>query len=492
MIEFRTRPMILLAAGSIFAGGCGDPLPAGQSSPNILLIVADDLGWADLGCYGADLHETPHLDKLAGEGILFTNAYAAAPVCSPTRASILTGKYPARLNFTIWSEAASPAERKNQEQYRFLPPATIENLPLSEVTIAELLKERGYLTAHIGKWHVGNLQHFPETQGFDVSFAASQRGAPPTFFYPYRGPGFGEYRFVLDMGRDGQGNYFTNREGEYLTDRLTDEAMKMMDDAGNRPFFMSLNYYNPHTPIEAKPEDVAYFKAKVTPEMHHQNEIYAAMIQSLDDNVGRLLAKLEELKIAPHTIVIFISDNGGYINENRGRVVTSNHPLRSGKGSLYEGGIRIPMIVRIPGDSHGRIVHTPVSTIDFLPSFLDLLDLPVPDSIDGLSIRPLLQGNISTELEDRPLFWHYPHYYPTTTPVSAVRLGSWKLMEYLGYDTIELYHLEPDPGESVNLASERKEMADSLLTLLRNWKTETGARGVIPNPAYSGVDTMSW
>jgi arylsulfatase A len=493
MKSFANKPFILLAAGSLAAGGCIGPSPTGQVSPNILLIVADDLGWADLGCYGADLHETPHIDKLAAEGILFTNAFAAAPVCSPTRASILTGKYPARLNFTIWSEAASPAERKNQEQYRFLPPETVENLPLSEVTLAELLHEQGYLTAHVGKWHVGNLQHFPETHGFDVSFAASQRGAPPTFFYPYRGPGFGEYRFVLDMGRDAQGNYFTDREGEYLTDRLTDEAMKMMEDAGKRPFFMSLNYYNPHTPIEAKPEKVAYFKAKVKPGMHHQNEIYAAMIQSLDDNVGRLMAKLEELQIASNTLVIFISDNGGYINENRGRVVTSNHPLRSGKGSLYEGGIRIPMIVRLPGNtSYGRKVDTPVSTIDFLPSLMDFLDLPVPDSIDGSSIRPLLSGHTSMELENRPLFWHYPHYYPTTTPVSAVRQGNWKLLHFLGYDTPELYHLESDPGESVNLATERKQIADSLLMLLRNWKAETRARDVLPNPAYSGVDTKNW
>ena len=229
--------------------------------PNIIFITVDDLGWVDLGCYGADLHETPNIDALAKASTLFTNSYAAAPVCSPTRASIMTGKTPANLQLTIWIEAAGH-ERRARENRKFITPQTVENLPLEEVSLAELLKQKGYLTAHIGKWHLGDLMHFPETQGFDISFAASQRGAPPTFFYPYRGQAFGEYRFVTDMAMDADNHYFSDREGEYLTDRLTDEAIKIISDAKEKPFFLNLSYYSVHTPIEAKEKDVQYFKGK--------------------------------------------------------------------------------------------------------------------------------------------------------------------------------------------------------------------------------------
>lgn len=477
--------LILECSAAILLAGCGAVSGPAVKKPNILFIVADDLGWADLKCYGADLHETPNIDRLAAKSAMFLNSYAAAPVCSPTRASLMTGKYPARLNFTIWSEAASVSERKNQDVYKFLPPQTLESLPLEEVTIAEKLKENGYLTGHIGKWHLGDLMHFPETQGFDVSVAASQRGAPPTYFYPYKGEAFGEFRYVGNLGTSSEGKYFTDRKGEYLTDRLTDEAIKMMSDAGSRPFYLNLWYYNVHTPLEAKARDIDYFKDKLTPGFHHKNETYAAMVKSLDDNVGRLLKKLDELGIAENTVVVFISDNGGYINEYKNKTVTSNYPLKSGKGSLYEGGIRIPTLIYLPqSPQNSKRIDTPVSTIDFYPTLLDITGTGNDNVVDGKSLFPLLQGKTDTSLQNRALYWHYPHYYPTTTPVSAIREGNWKLLEYLEDSRLELYDLTTDPGETRDLVPEKAEKAGILLQKLHNWKKSVDAKGIVRNPSY--------
>jgi arylsulfatase A-like enzyme len=399
----------------------------------------------------------------------------------------MTGKYPARLHFTIWSEAASVLERKDQEVYKYLPPQTIESLPLKEVTIAEKLKENGYITAHVGKWHIGDLMHFPETQGFDVSIAASQRGAPPTYFYPYKGFAFNEFRFVGNLGTDANGKYFTERKGEYLTDRLTDEAMKIIEDAGSNSFYLNLWFYSVHTPIEAKTEDIIYFKNKLSPEFHHQNETYAAMVKSVDDNIGRLLKKIDDLGIAKKTIVILISDNGGYINEYNNKAVTSNFPLRSGKGSLYEGGIRIPTIIYYPRYSTSvQKIQTPISTIDFFPTILDMIGIKNNIQVDGKSFLSLLKGVSDTSLQNRTLFWHYPHYYATTTPVSALREGNWKLLEYLEDEHVELYNLNDDMGENHNLVNEEPEKVKILLERLNNWKNEIGAQTITLNPNYQG------
>ncbi len=469
--------------------GCNRKPALDSNKPNIVFVVVDDLGWSDLGCYGADLHETPNLDKLANKSHVFTNSYAAAPVCSPTRASIMTGKYPARLNFTIWSEAASVAERKNQEVYKFLPPQTIENLPAEEVSLAEKLKEIGYLTAHVGKWHIGDFSHFPETQGFDISIAASQRGAPPTFFFPYKGFAFGEFRFVGNLGSDPDGNYFTDRKGEYLTDRLTDEALKIIEDASSRPFYLNLCYYSVHTPIEAKEQDVTLFKNKLSHKFHHQNETYAAMVKSVDENIGRLLKKLDQLGIAENTVVIIISDNGGYINEYKNKVVTNNFPLRSGKGSLYEGGIRIPTIISIPNyPSKVKTINIPISTIDFFPTIMELLGVTDYPKMDGKSFLSAIKGNPDKSIRDRELYWHYPHYYPTTTPVSAIRQGPWKMLEYLEDGHLELYNLESDLGESKNLADSKPDKASELLKKLHHWKTETNAGKITLNPNFKNAD----
>jgi arylsulfatase A-like enzyme len=423
---------------------------------NFVFLLADDLGWADLACYGGDLHETPHLDRLAKESVRFTDAYAAAPVCTPTRASILTGKTPARLHMTIWREASGdpPLKRK------VVPPVTVGDLPHEEVTLAEVLHDAGYYTAHVGKWHLGGASHYPETHGFDANIGGSHWGAPTTFFYPYSGSGtFGnEFRYVphLELGSP----------DEYLTDRLTDEAIRIVERVHDQPFFLNMWWHTVHTPIEAPEEMVEPYRERLRPELNHQNATYAAMVESLDTNAGRLLAKLEELGIADRTVVVFTSDNGGFINNNRGQVVTNNTPLRSGKGSLYEGGVRVPLMVRWPGVTpEGEVCRAPVSTIDFYPTLLEIAGLSGSAdhnaSVDGMSLVPILKKPDASLARDT-LYWHYPHYYPTTAPVSSIRQADWKLLHYYEDDRVELYNLADDLGEERNLASGRAEVAGKL------------------------------
>ncbi len=459
--------------------------------PNIIFITVDDLGWADLECYGADLHETPHIDALASISTLFTNSYAAAPVCSPTRASIMTGKTPANLQLTIWIEAAGH-ERKTSNDQKLITPQTMENLPLGEVTLAELLKQKGYLTAHIGKWHLGDLMHFPETQGFNVSFAASQRGAPPTFFYPYRGHAFGEYRFVTDMATDAEHKYFSDRDGEYLTDRLTDEAIRVISDAKGEPLFLNLNYYSVHTPIEAKEKDVQYFQGKKQEKFIHQNETYAAMVKSIDDNVGRIIELLKSSGTFHKTMLILTSDNGGYINAFRDIKVTDNTPMRSGKGSLYEGGIRIPTLISAPflGQQQAS-VDLPISTIDYLPTLCELTGTELPEGVEGISFLDALTKKEGSAQPNRHLFWHYPHYYPTTTPVSAIRQGNWKLLEFYEDNHIELYNLKEDVAEKNNLEKAHPEKAEELLSLLQEWRQLVNAPMPRPNPDHQENNTRN-
>jgi len=448
-----------------------------QRPLNFVFVLADDLGWSDTTVYGGDLHETPNLDRLARSGVRFERGYAAAPVCSPTRASIHTGKYPARLHITIWREASRrpPADR------RLIPPVVEENLPHAEVTFAELLREMGYFTAHVGKWHLGNAEHYPETHGFDAHIGGTVWGAPATFFWPYRGlfPS-GEYRYVPGL--------HGGRPGEYLTDRLTDEALKLIDSAGDRPFFLNLCYYTVHTPIEGKPELVERYRARLRPGLRHQNAAYAAMVHSLDENVGRVLDRLERNGVADRTVVIVTSDNGGYINPFRGQVVTDNHPLRSGKGSLYEGGLRVPLIIRWPGVTvPGGVSNEPVSSIDFYPTILEMAgaggDPKHNAAVDGRSLAPLLKDP-RARLAREELFFHYPHYYATTSPVSAILAREWKLLEYFEDGRTELYHLGRDPSETSNLASAEPEVARRLHERLRAWRAEVNAQLPAANPGY--------
>ncbi len=460
--------------------------------PNIVLIVSDDMGWRDLGCYGNSFHETPHIDRLAEGSLRFTNAYAAAPVCTPTRASIQTGKYPARLQMTVWSENARKIHGITEGQ-KLIPAFSGPDLSLSEVTIGEVLKKAGYKTIHIGKWHLGESGFYPENQGYDVSIAGGSWGCPATFFYPYRGPFGGSQRYIPGLERSGYGEhrYFTDREGEFLTDRLTDEAIRIMKDAthSQHPFFLNLNYYNVHTPIEAPDSLVNYYREKMPGDGSGDNPVYAAMVHIVDQNVGRILRTIRHLDVAGHTIVIFTSDNGGYTGEYKGMQVTDNSPLRSGKGSLYEGGIRIPLVVKYPGVTpKGSVCEWPVITNDFYATFCAMAGVK-SDTLftDGFSLLPVLRDP-EAQLPREALFWHYPHYYSVTTPVSAVRYRDWKLLKYYEDNRVELYDLANDPGEKKDLAEERPEIKTMVLSLLEDWLKATDAALPAQNPEYPSAN----
>ncbi len=479
-VFFSTCLLSCLAV--VFGQSAGFAAPAGSTEeparPNVVLIVADDLGWSDLACYGSDLHETPHIDRLASQGVLFSNAYSASPVCSPTRASILTGRHPARLKMTIWREAA--LERGNR---RMLEPIVRDQLPLSEITLAEKLHSAGYYTAHVGKWHLGRAGAYPQTQGFDINIGGTLWGAPQSFFYPFRGTQYyRDWRYVPDLE--------PSHEGDYLTDRLTDKAIEVIRLNQDRPFFLNLWYHTVHTPIEGKPEIVARYAQKIRPGANHQNPDYAAMVSSLDENVGRILKVLDDEQLADRTIVVFFSDNGGYINECRlqpGRAVTNNAPLRSGKGSLYEGGIRVPLIIKTPDRAPtGTVCKIPVWSCDLMPTLLDLCGLfnekdPLP--LDGLSLKRLLYEP-HAEWEREVLYFHYPHYYPTTTPVSAILVRPWKLLNFFEDNRIELYNLANDPGEKNNLAKQHPEIARKLKAKLQKWLHSVDAPLPEVNPSW--------
>ncbi|MCC6682378.1 MAG: sulfatase [Phycisphaeraceae bacterium] len=417
--------------------------------PNVVFLLVDDLGWADLGCTGSTFYQTPNVDHLAAEGVRFTNAYAACPVCSPTRASILTGRYPARLNLTDWIPGHDHPEAP------LVVPQFNQQLPLEEVTIAEVLRDAGYATAAIGKWHLGGKDYFPQHQGFDLNVAGNHMGQPAK-------GGYYDASLIESMP--------PGHEGQYLTDALTDEACKWIEANRQRPFFLYMSYYVVHTPIEGKPEKVEKYKALAREDNPQHNPGYAAMVETMDDSVGVIRAKLAELGIADRTIVIFMSDNGGLSH------VTSNAPLRDGKGWLYEGGIREPMIVYAPGVTRaGTLEDTQVISTDFFPTILDLLGLPLQLDLhlDGISFAPLLRR--TGTLPPRPLFWHYP-YYHQTTPAGAVRFGDWKLIEYFEDDRVELYNLADDIGEQNDLSQQNPQKTQELLDTLHQWRQQVDAK----------------
>lgn len=473
----RWLPAFLGLVGWLLAGPLG---MAWAARPNIVLILADDLGAHDLGCYGADLHETPAIDRLARDGMRFQQAYSPSPVCTPTRASLLTGKHPARLRMTIWSEGSL----KGPQDRKLLQAESRHDLPRSERTLAAILQSAGYLTATVGKWHLGDANHAPETHGFDVNIGGTHWGAPATFFFPYRGSGrFGaEMRYVpgLEFGVP----------GEYLTDRLTDEALRVIDTgvARGQPFFLYLAHHAPHTPIEAKAADVAHFESRVRPGMRHQNPVYAAMVRSLDESVGRVLGRLRERGVETNTVVVFASDNGGYIGTDaRQQIpVTTNAPLRSGKGSLYEGGIRVPLLVRWPGVTKpGTESAGPVVLTDLFRTLMRAAGVPEDPAVpaDGVDLTPLMQDPKGS-LPREALYFHYPHYYhaPKTAPVSALRMGPWKLVEHLEDRRVELFRLDADPGEGRDLSVEEPKRASELRERLQRWRTEVDAAMPRPNP----------
>jgi len=443
---------------------------------NVILILVDDMGWTGVGCYGSDLHQTPNIDRLAKQSMKFTNAYAASPVCSPTRASIMTGISPAKLHMTIWHESAAhpPQNRK------VIPPVTEGSLALDYTTLADVLHQAGYYTAHLGKWHLGTAGYYPENQGFDVNIGGTFWGCPSTFFFPYKGP-FGsqkEMRYVphLEGGS----------EGEYLTDRLTTEALKIMKAQAGNTLFLNMCYYTVHTPIEGKPDLVKKYDGLVDPKADHHNANYAAMTETLDENVGRILKQIDELGMTDNTVVIFTSDNGGYINGYREMDhVTGNAPLRSGKGSLYEGGVRVPLLIKWPGVTKpGAVSDEPVTTCDFYPTLLEILGLPGDSThnakVEGMSLVPLLQET-AMRLKRDSVYFHYPHYYPTTTPVSSVRSRDWKLLEYYEDGRLELYNLADDLNESKNLAKQNPEKTAELQEDLHRWLNKNDAQIPVAN-----------
>lgn len=468
---------ILLAVPVLFLGT--PTLPAVETRPNVILILLDDLGWADLGCYGSTYHKTPNIDRLAAEGMRFTQAYAACPVCSPTRASILTGKWPARLHLTDWLPGRTdmPGQMLNRPKFR-------QELPLEEVTLAEHLKAAGYATAHIGKWHLGGKGFGPREQGFDLNIGGNEKGSPSGYFAP----------FNSKKGRDVPG-LEDAPEGAYLTDLFTDQAVKFIQDNKDRPFFLYLPHFAVHTPLQAKKDLIAKYQAGKNQPGRQSNPIYAAMLESADDSVGRILQTLEQLKLNQKTILLFTSDNGGLAtNEGANTPATINSPLREGKGHLYEGGIRVPLIVRWPGKIKSEsLSESPVCSIDYLPTLLELCNLSAsggrqpPDnkapSFDGLSLVPILKQ--TSDVSRDAFYWHYPHYSNQLgKPGGAVRAGDYKLIEFYEDGRRELFNIKNDRGEGTNLADKKPAKVKELAEKLDAWRKSVDAQMMTANPDY--------
>ncbi|MEO6788673.1 MAG: sulfatase [Chthoniobacteraceae bacterium] len=420
--------------------------------PNIIIFLIDDLGATDLGCTGSTFYETPNIDRLAKDGCLFPNTYAACTVCSPTRSAIITGKYPARLHITDWIAG------HNRPFAKLKIPDWQQELPKTEKTIAHWLGEAGYRTCAIGKWHLS--PGGPAAHGFDIAIADNHKGQPASYLSPYHNP-----------------NITDGPPGESLTHRLTEEAAKFITTKSDKPFFLYFAHYAVHTPLGARPEVTAKYEEKAKITTPQGKAKYAAMIEGVDDSVGRIRALLAEQKLADNTLIIFTSDNGGLILGD----VTSNLGMRAGKGSAYEGGVRVAGIVDWPGVSRpGTTNATPVITMDWFATVLDAAGVKAPS--EGVSVRPLLRGE---KVAPRPLFWHYPHYHPGgATPYSAIRDGDFRLVHFYEDGRDELYNLAADPEEKRDLAATEKEKTAALRAKLDTWLKETGAQFPTPNPNY--------
>lgn len=515
----------LLALATVFAPAVS--ASAAERMPNVVFFLVDDLGWRDLGCYGSSFYETPHIDRFASESMRFTDAYAACHVCSPTRASILTGQYPATIGITDWLPG------RKEFPFQQLQNAPLrQHLPFDETTLAEALKQHGYATGHFGKWHLGEAPSGPLEHGFDVQVPRWNKGWPRAGYHaPFRLEGL------------------PDAPGDYLTDRLTDEALKYVEQNRDRPFFLYLSHFAVHDPIQGRADLVEKYRAKredppaggagepfileanpdaanplspaeldarleeeafqghrvlphrtVKIKQRQDNAQFAAMVESMDQSFGRVLTKLAALGIEDETIVIFFSDNGGMSAANfgrPGRVIpqsrldaaysTSNLPLRAGKGWLYEGGIRVPLIIRWPGEGqHGRICDVPVISTDFYPTILDMIRAPAATdaAIDGVSLAPLLRG--AEQLDREAIYWHFPHYsnHGMQSPGGAVRAGDYKLIEYFENSTVQLFNLREDPGEQNDLAVEQPKRAARLRAMLHQWRKGVSAPMPQPNPDY--------
>jgi arylsulfatase A-like enzyme len=464
-----------LATGTAALGFLGRVRAAESVPPklNFIFILVDDMGQRDLGCYGSTFYETPNTDRLASQGMRFTDAYAAGPVCSPTRASILTGKYPARLHLTDYIGASRTG--------KLLPAKFLDHLPLEEVTLGEAFKEAGYTTFFAGKWHLGKKEFYPDRQGFETIVGVADGMKR---FSPYG---------CKDLP-DGP-------PGEYITDRLTEESLKFLDANRDRPFLLYLSHYAVHIPIEAKKEMVKRYetKAKGLPadlgprfakdlgrdvRVVQDHAAYGAMVESVDESVRRLMKKLDELGLAESTAIIFLSDNGG-LSTAEG-TPTANVPLRAGKGWLYEGGIREPLIIKWPSVTKpGSVCHEPVTSTDFYPTMLEMAGLALrPEQhVDGVSLVPLLKGTATPKRE--ALYWHFPHYSNQGgPPCGAVRAGDLKLIEWYEDDRVELYCLKDDIGEKTDLAARMPEKVEALRKRLHDWRQSVGAVMPTANPNF--------
>ena len=495
--------------------------------PNVIFFLVDDLGWSDVGCYGSKFYETPNIDKLANEGVRFTNAYSACHVCSPTRASILTGKYPASLNLTDWLPG-----RRNFSFQKLKNVEINQHIPYDISTLPKTLKNNGYKTAIIGKWHLGEDDDTTLKQGFDSHLPDWNKGWPKEgYYFPYGMKG-------LEVGD----------EGEYLTDRLTNEAIKYIEHNKENPFFLYLSHFAVHDPIEGRKDLVKKYSNKlkqidppkgkpfileINPDnkesitrieldsllennkykgykifsnesvkikQHQDNAYFAGMVESMDESLGRIIKKLEELDLDQNTVVIFYSDNGGMSAANfyfPDREIskqgidkafsTSNLPLRGGKGWMYEGGIRVPLIIKWPGKGlQGAVSNFPVTSPDFFPTILEILGLEAENNNqkEGISMVPLLKGE--QKLEREAIYWHFPHYsnHGNQSPGGAIRSGDYKLLEYFENNTIQLFNLREDPGEQNDLSIEEPERVNKLRSLLTNWRKNVNAKMMLPNSEY--------
>lgn len=457
---------------------------AGADKPNFVFFLVDDLGYMDIGANNPNtFYETPNVDRLASEGMRFTNGYAANPVCSPTRYSIMTGKYPSRVDATDWFSG--------RRSGRFLHARLNNRMPLSEVTLGEALQEAEYQTAFLGKWHLGpSAEFWPEKQGFDINIGGHNRGSPPGgYFAPFKNPR------LTDGPR-----------GQHLTTRLTSESLKIIERFKDKPFLLYLSFYTVHTPLQAPKDLVAKYKAKATrlglddkPEFAGEEQVwptdrprrvrilqkhatYAAMVETMDTSVGRVLNKLKELNLDKNTVVCFMADNGG-LSTSEGSP-TSNLPLRGGKGWLYEGGIREPYLIKWPGTTKpGSTCDVPVISTDFYPTILDIAGLPAKpkQTLDGISLVPLLKR--SGSIAERPLFWHYPHYSNQGgMPGGAIRVGDFKLIERFEDGRVHLYNLKDDIGERNDLVKKNVDRVASLREQLHAWYQEVDAKFLRAKP----------
>ncbi len=457
----------------IFFSSCSNQ----TTQPNLLFIIVDDLGWKDVSYNDSDFYETFNIDRLSQNSMLFYNAYSASPVCSPTRASIMTGKHPAVVNITDWIPGLDPNDRI------LLGPKDRNELPLHEITIAELLKKDGYKTFYSGKWHLGSEGHYPEDQGFDINKGGFEKGSPIGGYYsPYKNPKLSD-----------------GPEGEYLSDRLTQETIDFIEDIHDSgPFAAFLSFYNVHTPIQENKEFYDYYLDKlknyddidpVTKKegeaitlQNQRNAKYASMVHATDVNIGKILKYLKKNKLYDNTLIVFTSDNGGL--STLGKIApTSVNPLRAGKGWLYEGGIKIPQLLKLPKQVFREIIYEPVVSYDLFPTVLKILNIDYnKKEIYGKDLSNLF---LKKEFKRDYIFWHFPHYHGSLwKPGSAIRNNQWKLLEFYEDNNYELYNLYEDLGESKNLAKVYPKIVNKLSKKMNEIKLKLNANKTKVNNNY--------